>query len=67
MQFTSSVQVYVSGITRIFFMFIRNTLCDIVVARYKQWLRMVSCIKKKMEIPALSVISDDVSKKKEYC
>lgn len=50
-------------------MFVRNTLCDIVVARNKQWIRMVSWIK-NTEIPALAVIRDDVSKKKkkkEYC
>lgn len=48
-------------------MFIRNTLCDTVVARDKQWLRMVYWIKKNTEIPAFVVIMDDVSKKKEYC
>lgn len=45
-------------------MFVRNTLCDIVVARNKQWIRMVSWIK-NTEIPALAVIRDDVSKKKK--
>lgn len=44
-------------------MFVRNTLCDIVVARSKQWMRMVSWIK-NTEVPALAVIRDDVSKKK---
>ena len=45
-------------------MFIRHTLCDTVVARDKQWLRVVSWIKKNTEIPALAVVRDDVSTKK---
>lgn len=44
-------------------MFIRITLCDTVVAKDKQWLRMVSCLKKNTKIPALAVRRDDVSKK----
>ena len=52
----SPVQVYVYEITRNFFMPIRNTLCDTIVARDKQCLRTVSWLKKNAEIPALAVI-----------
>lgn len=49
----SPVQVYIYGIIRNFFMPIRNTLCDTVVARDEQWLRMVNpnvllCMDKKL-------------------
>lgn len=43
----------------------RNTLYDTVAARDKQWVRMVSWVKKNTEIPAPAVIRDDVSKKKK--
>lgn len=60
MQLTTPVQDHISGVIRNFFMDVENTLCDVVVAGDRQWLRAVTWERKNAEIPALTVIYIDI-------